>query len=229
MILKIITNHNHHKNQCSIIFLKSCFLLIIFNFIFQTSFSQSDSAKKELHLYDKGKNFVGLGISGGYGARRIVASVSPTYARFLVKKFALGLNTYLQTNGVYYYYISAGPFLRYYFLNKRFTPFMEGIYSFSYSEQSNGVVKGSPLRQEIDFKLQTLSLGIGLSYIFKKRFSVESKIRYSYIVNEKIYTIRWYQSLIPSTGNWITLKPDSKEYIYQKKIWWDVLDLKYYF
>lgn len=85
----------------------------------------------DLDFFDKGKNLVGISLRGGFGSEGSGAgSVNFRYGRFTADKINLGLDIGYTRLDIWGNAIEFGPFARYYFVKKNFSPILEANYAY---------------------------------------------------------------------------------------------------
>ncbi len=119
-------------------------ILALFIFLVHIGYSQTknqevDTTLKqdEFRYFNKGKNIISPVISIGLGANKPVFTLGAKYGYFLFNQRAIGGEITYHMTGSSRKAISAGPFLRYYFLKNNFAPFAEINYQFGYAQQND--------------------------------------------------------------------------------------------
>ena len=132
-------------------------------FLTSTGICQSDTIS-DFNLLDKGENVIGLAFTVGWGGSGIVGSINLRYGLFLMKQLNGGLDIEYSSSGKYFKSIKAGPYIRYYFLNKIFSPVIEMNYHFA--------------GYRFDYLTETsheirIGYGIALSGLIKRKLGLE--------------------------------------------------------
>ena len=110
-------------------------VLIIFPLL---TFAQKDTSDiHKFRHFDRGRNMASLQFSVGHGGNITAMNFQLRYGRFWIKKFNAGLQAGYSFSGSEYKQGSLGLFARYYFLDKKLSPFIETSYYYGLSTQNN--------------------------------------------------------------------------------------------
>jgi len=129
------------------------------------------SGKVPFRYFDKGKNLGGLGFSAEW-QDLFVNSANLRYGRFCTNKLNAGVQAGIGNNAGFSKTLMGGPFVRYYLLKKRLSPFAEAGYAFGIQGYRLGAAGTE--KTEWNARTQVVFFGGGVAYTgILNRFGVE--------------------------------------------------------
>ncbi len=136
--------------------------MVNFSKVIGQNIESEDSTVKFEH-YEKGKNMAGLLFTGGWGGSRgLIVHLNSKYGRFFIPKFQVGAD--FNTNIIGRYDLTNfGPYLRWYVLNKRFTPILETNFYYITDKFTGST------GETISYRGRLAMANAGLSYMFKSK------------------------------------------------------------
>lgn len=150
--------------------LRAKILTLVMSLITLSAMAQNDETS-----IGKGNWFIGGTLSGSMPHLEDVEfTLNPKASYFLGEKFAIGLNTSYQFNGIENYQIfSAGPTLRYYFKNAKLAPFIDWEYNLGSSRIQ------MDLSSEYETRTSNIyGAGFGLDYFVARNIALEGTLKY---------------------------------------------------
>ena len=101
------------------------------------------------------------------------------YGYFIKDKLLVGPDINYGFNGSYYRGGEAGPYIRYYFRNKRLAPFVEGSYHYRWTRINAFASVFTYVHHEF-----TSNVGLALLAILNHTYGIEGMFQYGVIIDE---------------------------------------------